>query len=84
MVPATAGTPSVNLRPLGVAIGSRRSMVAYYRARGLYGCAAFGRLRGQAGGRCRSRWAVWRFLNCPCFRINDSRFCWIVPFCFGP
>ncbi|AZC96414.1 hypothetical protein C4K28_3688 [Pseudomonas chlororaphis subsp. piscium] len=48
MVPAAAGTPSVNLRPLGVAIGSRRSMVAYYRARGLYGCAAFGRLRRQA------------------------------------
>ncbi|AZD16493.1 hypothetical protein C4K25_3566 [Pseudomonas chlororaphis] len=59
-------------------------MVAYYTARGLYGCAAFGRLRGRAGDRCRSQWALRQFLNCHFFRINDSQFCWIVPFCFDP
>ncbi|AZC38131.1 hypothetical protein C4K37_3746 [Pseudomonas chlororaphis subsp. piscium] len=82
MVPAAAGTPSVNLRPLGVAIGSRRSMVAYYRARGIVRLCC---IRPFARpGRCRSQWALRQFLNCPCFGINDSRFCRIVPFCFDP
>ncbi|AZD09031.1 hypothetical protein C4K26_3630 [Pseudomonas chlororaphis] len=41
-----------------MATGSRRSMVAYYTALGLYGCAAFGHARGPVGGRCGSLWAV--------------------------